>query len=94
MGSRAIKNRTGVKRKNRWVLPIAFVAIFAACIFAGVTGVSTLVNSWLEDLPEYENLDSYNSARKTEIYASDGTTLLAEFYLEDREPVQIEDICD
>lgn len=43
--------------------------------------------SWLTDLPDYQDSSAYNLAQKTRVYASDNTTLLAEFYLEDREPV-------
>ena len=42
--------------------------------------------TWLQDLPDYEDASAYNYSEKTKIYASDGTTLLAELYLENRDP--------
>ena len=57
-------------------------------------GVVTLCNSWLEDLPDYQNADAYNTAQPTMVYASDGTTLLAEFQLENRDPVALDQISE
>ena len=42
---------------------------------------------WLQDLPDYNDASAYQlCARKPSVYANDGTTLLAEFYLENRDP--------
>ena len=47
----------------------------------------------MQNLPDYQDPSAYALAQKTRVYASDGTTLLAEFYLEDRDPVDsLEDI--
>jgi penicillin-binding protein 1A len=55
-------------------------------------GAQALVNSWLTDLPSIEDADAFNLARKTRIYDGSGTTLLAEFYAEDREPVSAQQV--
>ncbi|MDR2109294.1 MAG: transglycosylase domain-containing protein [Coriobacteriales bacterium] len=58
----------------------------------GMAGVATasvyaLVDKWTQDLPSIDTVESFNIAQKTRVYAADTTTLLAEFYMEDREPV-------
>ena len=86
--SRALKRRQGTQNKRRY-LPLIFIAMALATLVAGaVSSAYALGESWLEDLPDYEDSSAYNLAQKTRVYASDGTTLLAEFYLEDREPRQ------
>lgn len=92
MASRSIKNRPNVKKKNKWTVPLAVLAVLIAVIAAGVGGVWALGESWLKDLPDYENVDQFNTARKTTVLASDEATVLAEFYLEDREPVELDQI--
>ncbi len=75
VGSRAMKRRNGTQTKNKKAPVLGIISVFVACIAAGVFGVFTLCNSWLEDLPDYQNADAYNSAQPTMVYASDGTTL-------------------
>ena len=94
MGSRAMKGRKGTKVKNKKVIVLSVLGLMVAFIAAGVFGVVTLCNSWLEDLPDYQNADAYNTAQPTMVYASDGTTLLAEFQLENREPVALDQISE
>lgn len=64
MGSRAMKGRKGTKVKNKKVIVLSVLGVFVAFIAAGVFGVVTLCNSWLEDLPDYQNADAYNTARQ------------------------------
>ena len=94
MASRSIKNRPDVKKKNKWTVPLAVLAVFIAVIAAGIGGVWALGESWLDrdTLPDYENVDQFNTARKTTVYAGDKSTVLAEFFLEDREPVELDQI--
>ena len=94
MGSRAMKGRKGTKVKNKKVIVLSVLGLMVAFIAAGVFGVVTLCNSWLEDLPDYQNADAYNTAQPTMVYASDGTTLLAEFQLENRDPVALDQISE
>ena len=89
MASRSIKNRPGIKKKHPSVGLLAFLAVLAAVVLAGGVGVYALGSTWLEDLPDYTDADAFNTAQPTEVYASDGTTLLAKFQLENREPVEL-----
>ena len=89
-----MKGRKGTKVKNKKVIVLSVLGLMVAFIAAGVFGVVTLCNSWLEDLPDYQNADAYNTAQPTMVYASDGTTLLAEFQLENREPVALDQISE
>ncbi len=49
---------------------------------------------WLQDLPDYTDASAYNYAEKTKVYANDGTTLLAEFFLENRDPIELDQMGD
>ena len=89
-----MKGRKGTKVKNKKVIVLSVLGVFVAFLAAGVFGVVTLCNSWLEDLPDYQNADVYNTAQPTMVYASDGTTLLAEFQLENRDPVALDQISE
>ena len=60
----------------------------AACCIA----VVALCTVWLQDLPDYNDASAYNYAEKTKVYANDGTTLLAEFYLENRDPIDLDEM--
>lgn len=87
MGSRAMKKRLGTRNKKGFMPLLYILAVLAAVLVAGGIAVYALCDSWLQDLPDYEDASAYNLAQKTRVYASDGTTLLAEFYLENREPL-------
>jgi penicillin-binding protein 1A len=67
-------------------MAIAFILVFILGI--GAASAFALVDKWLEDLPPITDYTAFNVAQKTKVYASDGTTLLAEFFVEDREPVE------
>jgi len=94
LASRSIKNRTGTKKKNPTIgFMVTCTVALGICAFL-IAGVYALGMSWLRNLPDYSQLSLYNVARMTEVYANDGTTLLAEFFLENREPVAKEDISE
>lgn len=92
LASRSMKNRPSVKKKHPVVGVLAAFAILITITAAGAVGVYALGVSWLEDLPEYSDASVYNNARKTEVYANDRTTVLANFYVENREPVTLNQI--
>ena len=50
-----------------------------------------LVQTWLEDLPDYKSKNAFEVAQATKIYSADGK-LLARLYLENREVVPISEI--
>lgn len=91
-----------IRRKQRetrvHALKWAVVVILAAACFAGywaVQGVLGMVDDWTSDLPSIENSNSFNYARSSTVLAADGTTVLAEFQLENREPLSsLDDISD
>lgn len=90
-----MKNRRKMRQKrNHSVAWGAIVSVIAVCLiaFGAYQGLMAIMDSWLEDLPSVENTDAFNYSRKTRIYASDETTLLAEFYIENREPVTIDQV--
>lgn len=92
MASRARKNRRGVKKRQPFMKFLMALGIIV--ILMGVGGVAAfgIGAMWLQDLPDYEDASAYNYSEKTKIYASDGTTLLAELYLENRDPVTLDQI--
>ena len=75
-----------------WGLLLAVIALGFVC-FRGVSSVFAVYNDWIADLPEL-NSDAFNFAEDSYMYASDGTTLLAKFQLEKRDPVNISDVSD
>lgn len=87
MASRAMKKRHGTRNKRRSIPLLYILAVLFGLIIAGCVSGYALCQSWLQGLPEYQDASAYNLAQKTRVYASDGTTLLAEFYLENREPL-------
>ena len=84
--SRALKRRKGTQNKRRYLPLIFILAAITTLVVGTISSAYALGESWLQDLPDYEDSSAYNLAQKTRVYASDGSTLLAEFYLEDREP--------
>ena len=73
-----------------WAIVLAVVAICFLCI-RGVTSVYAAYNHWVADLPEL-NSDAFNFAEDSYMYAADGTTQLAKFQLEKRDPVELSQI--
>ena len=92
VASRSIKNRPGIKKKHPSTGLLVVLCIILAVIVAGGVGVFALCSSWLQDLPDYEDADAYNTIRPTVVYADDGQTKLAEFQLENRDPVELDQI--
>ena len=92
MASRSMKNRPSIKKKHPVIGVLVVFAILFALTATGGVGIYALGSSWLEDLPEYSDASLYNVARKTEVYANDGTTILAHFFAENREPVSLDQI--
>ncbi|WP_418863859.1 transglycosylase domain-containing protein [Slackia exigua] len=74
-----------------WVLIIILVSL---CVvgYGGYRGVLALFDSWTDDLPDVNDADAFQLAEKTTILANDGSTVLAELYLENREPITIDKV--
>lgn len=67
-------------------LHIALMAV-VGCLFVGTVAIAITLAIWLQNLPDYSDADAFNTIKPTEVYASDHTTLLARFQLENREPL-------
>ena len=91
MASRSIKNRPSAKKKHPKIGLLAVVTVLVAAVVSGFAGVWALGSSWLQDLPDYENMDSLNVAMPSEVRTEDGT-VLAKFQLENRDPVELGEI--
>lgn len=65
---------------------IALMAV-VGCLFVGTVAIAITLAVWLQNLPDYSDADAFNTIKPTEVYASDHTTLLARFQLENREPL-------
>lgn len=74
-----------------WTLVVILCALGILGVGA-YAGVSALVDEWCQDLPDVHNADAFDLPEKTTILANDGTTVLASLYLEDREPVTIDQV--
>ncbi|NLH91873.1 MAG: PBP1A family penicillin-binding protein [Atopobium sp.] len=68
-----------------------FIALLAIAI---AVSIGTVVNNWLSDLPDYQSADAYLVAEPTQVIAGDGTTVLAEYYLQNRRSVDLSEISD
>lgn len=93
------KQREARAHAGLWTVLIVTVGIGAA-LFGCYQGGMALVDEWCKDLPDVRDTDAYNLAEKSTIYANDydevsGTgTVLAELYLEKREPVEIDQVSE
>ena len=94
MASRALKRRKHIRKHDvkSAVLTVLFI-IVGLNVVIGV-GIYTLCDSWLKDIPDYSQLDSLNNSSVSKVYASDGQTILAEFQLENRTPVELDQVSD
>ena len=92
MASRSIKHRPGTKKKSGHAIALSIVAVLLTALVAGAVGLWALCSSWLQDLPDYAQVNAYNEAKTTTVLASDETTVLAEFQLENRDPVGLDQV--
>lgn len=73
---------------------LAWGVLVAACFLVvlvvgfGAFGVGRVVDAWVGELPSVHDPNAFAYSAKTRIYANDRTTLLAEFYLQDQEPIE------
>lgn len=87
MSSRATRIKRTKKTRSPMFVILAVVLSCFGLLVAGVIGLVQESDSWLSDLPDYSDITDFNIAGPTKIYASDGTTMLAELYLEYRIPI-------
>ncbi|MBR5259519.1 MAG: transglycosylase domain-containing protein, partial [Eggerthellaceae bacterium] len=92
MTSRALKTHRTNGASARGLVIAAAAAVLVLFFMVATAIVLALCSYWLQDLPDYRNSDAYEPAEPTRVYASDGETLLAEFQLEWRDPVSLDQI--
>lgn len=93
MTARTRKIRTTAKPR---VGKFIFLGAFLTCIAMVVALVSaciTLMTSWLEDLPDYQDTDAYLLSEPTKVLDADGN-VITEFYAYNRIPVTIDQVSD
>ena len=95
MASRSMKNRPSAKKKHPVTGVVAVLSVIGVLIVCLCVGGAAVCASWLQDLPDYSNAETYlKDSKPTVIYASDGSTELARFQLENRETVDRTQISD
>ena len=94
MASRALKRRKNIRKHDikSAVMTVLFVIVALLAVFG--VGIYSLCDSWLKDIPDYSQLEQLNNSSVSKVYASDGQTVLAEFQLENRTPVQLDEVSD
>ncbi len=73
----------------------AVLVATALTVFMGywaVAGVIRVMDGWAVDLPSIQEAALTNNSRESTMYAADGTTLLAQFQLEKRDPVTYDQV--
>ncbi len=85
-----MKGRRKLRESHSHALAWALIIVVAAVCFVGyreAVGLINVTNKWAQDLPSIEeSSDAFNFAQESVVYANDGTTLLAQFQLEKRDP--------
>ncbi len=94
MASRSIKNRPSTKKKHPFYGLLVFLTACIAICVAGYFGISALCDEWIGDVKNYDvtSVSELNSSMPTTVYASDETTQLARFQIENRDPVELDKI--
>jgi penicillin-binding protein 1A len=89
------RRKRAKQQPKRHIIPFAFILIVVVIVgLVGFTGAGAyaVVQSWLaEEMPSVDDASAFNTARKTRVWAPDGT-LLAEFFAENREPVTADQV--
>ena len=75
-----------------WACCVMLTCVVFLCA-NGVASAISIMDSWCEDLPTINDADFAYTAQKSVMYAADGTTKLAEFQLEKRNPVKQNEVC-
>lgn len=94
MSIRARRCKRGDKAQKRtsWILAIG--GVITTLMFGMVIAVLLVCTSWLQNLPDYSNLEAYAQSGYSTIYASDRTTKLATITLENRIEVARNEVSD
>lgn len=86
------KQRETRAHAGQWTILVVLLGLGLA-IFGGYQGAMALVNEWCKDLPSVNDTNAFTVSEQSTIYAADYNeetgegTVLAELYLEQREPL-------
>ena len=89
-----IRNRRARAHAKTHIIGFSAAGIAGFLVLLAIAvGVSlgAVVESWLQDLPDYTSADAYLVAEPSEVYDADGNTI-ATFYLENRRSVSQDEI--
>lgn len=84
MASLHSKRKRRDRAQRRSVTVMTVIGAIAGVVIFGVIAAGIVVSSWLSDLPDYSDLESYTESGITTIYANDRTTVLGKITLENR----------
>ncbi len=93
MASRIRNARRRDKTHVSGFVILAIIITLFAALAAGVFSGFKLIGSWLQDLPDYTDADSYLSAEPTQILDADGN-VIASLYLQNRKTVEKDQVSD
>lgn len=91
-----IRTRRAHKHARTHIVGFGLVGFVGFGVLLGLAlcvSLWTLVDSWLQDLPDYKSADAYLVAEPTEVYAADNTKI-ADFYIQNRKSVTLDQISD
>jgi membrane carboxypeptidase/penicillin-binding protein len=91
MGIRSRRARTHSKTHVVGFAIAGFFGFIAMGAVAVALSLSSVIQGWLEDLPDYTTAEAYLVAEPTRIYDCNGTQI-AEYYLQQRRSVDLENI--
>ena len=92
MASRTVKRRLGATKSRTLAGVLSAVAVVMIAFGCFGFGVWAMIGSWFQDMPDYESADAFNTSMPTYVYAADRETVLARFQMENREPVEMNQI--
>lgn len=90
------RQRHSRKRAKTHALPIIIASFFGFLLLAGTAfgiGMIGVVDTWLQDLPDYTDTDLYLMSEPTTILDADGN-VIASFYTQNRTTVSLDQISD
>ncbi len=93
MSARSRRLRRMAKPKAGKFIALSITLIAVAFVAALVVATVDLMDSWLEDLPDYTDEDAYLLSESTKIYDADGN-IIAEYFTENRIPITREECSD
>ena len=89
-----IRNRRARDKAKTHIIGFGIAGVAGFLVLAVVAlaySLGAVVDSWLQDLPDFQSADAYLVSEPTQVFSSDGT-LMAEFYTENRRAVDMSEI--